>query len=135
MQSLVEICCGAGVPEIGSQLHQIANATSGARPTMTDTAEADHLGNLLNGTQQAASVIGGDVFTRVNAGTPAAPSSPTHSPPPAPLPCRGGRGAMRVMCLTLVNATVIIDHLNPPAVRGYTRTIHFASQLSPGNSR
>ena len=39
------------------------------------------------------------------------------------------------MCLTLTNATAVIDH-HPslrPAVRGYTRTWHHVSQLTPGD--
>jgi hypothetical protein len=39
------------------------------------------------------------------------------------------------MCLTLANASAIIDH-HPslrPAGRAYTRTFHHASQLSPGD--
>ena len=39
------------------------------------------------------------------------------------------------MCLTLTNANAIIDH-HPslrPAVRGYTRTWHHVSQLTPGD--
>ena len=39
------------------------------------------------------------------------------------------------MCLTLANATAIIDH-HPslrPAGRGYTRTAHLACQFSPGD--
>ena len=39
------------------------------------------------------------------------------------------------MCLTLANATAIIDH-HPslrPGGRSYTRTVHHASQLSPGD--
>jgi len=39
------------------------------------------------------------------------------------------------MCLTLANASAIIDHHTSlrPAGRGYTRTFHHASQLSPGD--
>jgi hypothetical protein len=39
------------------------------------------------------------------------------------------------MCLTLANASAIIDH-HPslrPTGRGYTRTFHHASQLAPGD--
>ena len=38
------------------------------------------------------------------------------------------------MCLTLANAATVLDHLSsvPPA-RGYTRTLHHAGHLSPGD--
>ena len=38
------------------------------------------------------------------------------------------------MCLTLANAATVLDHLNsvPPA-RAYTRTLHHAGHLSPGD--
>ena len=39
------------------------------------------------------------------------------------------------MCLTLTNATAVIDRQPSPrpAVRGYTRTWHPAAELSPGD--
>lgn len=38
------------------------------------------------------------------------------------------------MCLTLANAATILEHLNPsPPARGYTRTLHHAGHLSPGD--
>ena len=42
---------------------------------------------------------------------------------------------MTVMCLTLTNAAAIIDHQPSlrPAGRGYTRTLHPAAELTPGD--
>jgi len=39
------------------------------------------------------------------------------------------------MCLILANAAAIIDHqVSPrPAGRGYTRTLHHISELTPGD--
>ena len=39
------------------------------------------------------------------------------------------------MCLTLTNATTIIDHhpSHRAAARGYTRTLHPAAELTPGD--
>ena len=38
------------------------------------------------------------------------------------------------MCLTLANATIVLEHRNPaPPARGYTRTLHHAGHLSPGD--
>ncbi len=39
------------------------------------------------------------------------------------------------MCLTLTNATTIIDHRPSPRPtgRGYTRTLHPAAELTPGD--
>lgn len=38
------------------------------------------------------------------------------------------------MCLTLANAATVLEHLNPgPPARGYTRTLHHAGYLSPGD--
>src|ERR1700710_2572267 len=39
------------------------------------------------------------------------------------------------MCLTLTNAAAIIDHQPSPrpAARGYTRTLHPAAELTPGD--
>ena len=38
------------------------------------------------------------------------------------------------MCLTLANATTVLDHRTaPPNDRGYTRTTHHIGHLSPGD--
>ena len=39
------------------------------------------------------------------------------------------------MCLTLTNATTILDHhpSHRVAARGYTRTLHHAAELTPGD--
>ena len=38
------------------------------------------------------------------------------------------------MCLTLSNAATVLEHLSPsPRVRGYTRTLHRAGHVSPGD--
>jgi hypothetical protein len=38
------------------------------------------------------------------------------------------------MCLTISNAARVLEHLNPgPRVRGYTRTLHRAGHVSPGD--
>ena len=80
----------------------------------------------------------GDIFARVNAGVP---GPDRHRPTPHQWQhhrcedCCGGGGAVTVMCLTLADATAIIDHYPSlrPAGRAYTRTWHHAAQLSPGD--
>ena len=38
------------------------------------------------------------------------------------------------MCLTLANAATVLDHpTSVPPARGYTRTLHHAGHLSPGD--
>ena len=101
----------------------------------TAPATADIVAFHHAGTVERYDGTAGDIFTRVNAGTPgrtviAHPLTTTNTGR-----CRSRWGAVSVMCLTLANASAIIDH-HPslrPAGRGYTRTFHHASQLSPGD--
>ena len=38
------------------------------------------------------------------------------------------------VCVTVSNATTVLEHLNPgPRFRGYTRTLHRAGHVSPGD--
>ena len=38
------------------------------------------------------------------------------------------------MCLTLANAATVLEHLNSVRpTRGYTRTLHYAGHVSPGD--
>ena len=78
-------------------------------PTAPATADiiAFHRGRAVEDYDGTA----GDIFAQVNTGTPRPHRHrPTHS-------TTGHRGAVSVMCLTLTNATAIIDHQPSPTAR------------------